>query len=150
MLRAAIRLVRTEATVGVRAFASTPVKIHSDAAPAAVGPYSQAVAANGIIWVSGQLPIDPKTGKFNSDTDVALQTAQCLKNMEMTLKAGNSNLDHVVKTTILLADMADFPKVNEVYASFFKKLLPARATYAVKGLPKGALVEIEAVAVVAK
>ena len=123
-----------------------PNRIHTENAPAAVGPYSQAIAANGMIFVSGQLPLDPKTMKFVSDTDVALQTKQCLTNMKAILESAGSGMDKVCKTTILLHDIADFPKVNAAYAEFFKTTLPARATYAVKGLPMGALVEIEAVA----
>ncbi len=131
-----------------RAFASsTLTPINTEKAPAAVGPYSQAVAANGFIYVSGQLPLDTATKKFVSDTDVSLQAKKCLENMSEILKAANSDMSKVVKTTILLADIADFPKVNAVYAEFFKAPYPARATFAVKALPLGALVEIEAVAV---
>jgi 2-iminobutanoate/2-iminopropanoate deaminase len=122
-------------------------KVHTDKAPAAVGPYSQATRANGMIFVSGQLPLDPVTMKFNSETDVALQAHQCLTNMKNILEAANSDMNHVMKTTILLNDIGDFAKVNKVYAEFFVQNLPARACYAVDKLPLGALVEIEAVAV---
>jgi 2-iminobutanoate/2-iminopropanoate deaminase len=123
-----------------------PQRIHTDNAPAAVGPYSQAMSANGMIFVSGQLPLDPATMKFVHDTDVTLQTKQCLANMKAILESTGSSMDKVAKTTILLADIADFPKVNAAYAEVFTKTLPARATFAVKDLPLGARVEIEAVA----
>jgi len=130
-----------------RAFScSTIKKIATEDAPAAVGPYSQAISTGGFVYVSGQLPLDPKTMKFNSNDDVALQARQCLDNMKAILKEANSGMDKVVKTTVLLADIADFQKVNAVYAEYFKPPYPARACYAVKSLPMGALVEIEAVA----
>jgi len=116
-------------------------------APAAIGPYSQARKAGGMVFVSGSLGLDPKSGKFPSDTDVAVQAKQSMDNIVAILKSANSSIDHVVKTTILLADINDFAKVNEIYAKYFTSgIYPARATYAVKSLPKGALVEIEAIA----
>jgi len=129
-----------------RSFSKKSEVVHSANAPAAIGPYSQGVKANGFLFVSGSLGLDPKTGDFPSKTDVVIQTKQSLDNIGAILKAGNSSFGQVVKTTILLADMADFPKVNETYATYFSGSFPARATYSVKGLPKGALVEIEAIA----
>lgn len=125
-------------------------KVNAEKAPAAVGPYVHATKANGIVFVSGQLPLDPVTMKFNSDTDVALQAQQCLVNMKNILEAAGSDMNHVMKTTILLKSMGDFAKVNKVYAEHFTENLPARVCYAVQDLPLGALVEIDAVAVEAK
>ena len=115
-------------------------------APAAIGPYSQAVKAGNTIYVSGQLPIDPATGAFAAE-DIAGQTEQSLKNIGAILAAAGCGYANVVKTTVLLADIADFGAMNEVYAKYFVSDAPARAAFAVKDLPKGALVEIEAVAV---
>jgi 2-iminobutanoate/2-iminopropanoate deaminase len=123
-------------------------RVNTENAPAAVGPYSQAIKAKGTpVFISGQLPLDPKTMKFNSETDVSLQTEQCLVNMKAILQAGGLEMNNVVKTTILLKDMGDFAKVNKVYATFFQEPFPARACYQVAALPLGAMVEIEAVAV---
>jgi 2-iminobutanoate/2-iminopropanoate deaminase len=122
----------------------TKVVMSSDA-PAAVGPYSQAVVAGGLIFVSGQLPIDPATGAFPSE-DIKELTRQSMKNLGAILKEAGSSMDKVVKTTIYLKDLADFAAVNEVYASFFKGSYPARSCFEVAGLPKGAKVEIEAIA----
>lgn len=119
--------------------------VSTNEAPAAIGPYSQAVEAGGFLFLSGQIPLDPVTGEMCGDT-VAAQTAQVLKNMQGVLRASGLSLSNVVKTTIFLADMRDFSAVNEVYAGYFSAAPPARSTVAVKGLPKGALVEIEAVA----
>eukprot|EP00461_Guttulinopsis_vulgaris_P002747 UN02748 len=126
---------------------SVVTKVVADKAPAAVGPYSHATKANGMVFVSGQLPLDPVTMKFNSDTDVALQAQQCLVNLKEILHAANSDMNSVLKTTILLKNMGDFAKVNKVYAEHFTENLPARICYAVQDLPLGALVEIDAVAV---
>lgn len=115
-------------------------------APAAIGPYSQAVEAGGFIFVSGQLPVDPVTGNI-SGTDAAQQTETVLKNIEAVLKSRGLTLNAVVKTTVFMTDLKEFQKMNEVYARFFAKDPPARATIEVKALPKAALVEIEAVAV---
>lgn len=116
-------------------------------APAAIGPYSQGVKASGeIIFVSGQLPIDPATGNFASD-DIKGQTEQSLKNVGAILKEAGYDYSDVVKTTVLLANISDFAPMNEVYAKFFEGECPARAAFAVRDIPKGALVEIEAVAV---
>lgn len=119
--------------------------IESACAPAAIGPYSQAVMNDGLIFVSGQLPIDPKTGEFPSD-DIADQTEQSLKNIQAILEAADYDMSRVVKTTVLLADIADFARMNEVYAKFFSAPYPARAAFQAAALPKGAKVEIEAVA----
>ena len=114
-------------------------------APAAIGPYSQAVKTGNTIYISGQLPIDPATGSFASE-DIAGQTAQSLKNIGAILEAAGYTYEDVVKTTVLLADIGDFAAMNAVYAEFFQTDCPARACFAVKDLPKAALVEIEAVA----
>ena len=120
-------------------------QVHSDDAPAAVGPYSQAIAGGDFVFCSGQVAID-STGKITAD-DVQGQTQQALQNLRAVLQAAGSDLDHVVKTTVFLADMETFQAMNQVYATFFGDTPPARATIAVKALPLGALVEIEAVAV---
>lgn len=119
--------------------------IHTDKAPAAIGPYSQAIEANGFVYASGQLPIDSATGNF-PEGGVAAQTRQSILNAENILQAAGTDLKHVVKTTVYLADMADFGAMNEVYAQFFSEPFPARSAVAVKDLPKGALVEIEVLA----
>ncbi len=120
-------------------------QISTDKAPAAIGPYSQAIAHNGMIFVSGQLPIDPATGVF-PDGGVEAQTRQSLTNVKSILEQAGSGMDKVIKTTVLLADMGDFAAMNGVYAEFFSQPFPARCAFAVKTLPKGALVEIECVA----
>ncbi len=120
-------------------------QISTDKAPAAIGPYSQAIAHNGLIFVSGQLPIDPSTGAF-PEGGVEAQTRQSLTNIKSILEQAGSGMDKVVKTTVLLADMGDFAAMNGVYAEFFSEPYPARCAFAVKTLPKGALVEIECVA----
>lgn len=114
-------------------------------APAAIGPYSQAISAGGFIFVSGQLGIDPGTGSF-AGPDAAVQAAQALRNLGAVLEAAGSSLERVVKTTIFLAEMEDFQRVNEVYASFFTDVKPARSTVQVARLPKDGRVEIEAIA----
>ena len=120
-------------------------QISTDKAPAAIGPYSQAIAQGGLIFVSGQLPIDPSTGAF-PEGGVEAQTRQSLTNIKSILEQAGSGMDKVVKTTVLLADMGDFAAMNGVYAEFFSEPYPARCAFAVKTLPKGALVEIECVA----
>ncbi|MFN2455496.1 MAG: RidA family protein [Pyrinomonadaceae bacterium] len=117
-------------------------------APEAIGPYSQAVRAGGFVFASGQIPIDPQTGEFVSG-GVAEQTEQVLRNLAAVLEAAGSNFDSIVKTTVFLADMNDFAAMNEIYARHFSSEPPARATVAAAGLPRGARVEIEAVALVA-
>lgn len=124
-------------------------RIQTENAPAAIGPYSQAIRAGGFVFASGQIPIDPATGEFVKG-GVAEQTEQVLKNLAAVLEAAGSGLDQVVKTTVFLADMKDFPQMNEVYAKFFTGAPPARATVAAAGLPRDARVEIEAVALVSE
>ena len=119
--------------------------IHTDKAPAAVGPYSQAIASNGFIYTSGQIPIDPATGEF-AGADIAAQTKQSLTNIKNILESDGLSMANVVKTTVLLNNIADFGAMNEVYATFFEGACPARAAFEVAALPKGALVEIEAIA----
>jgi 2-iminobutanoate/2-iminopropanoate deaminase len=117
----------------------------TDKAPAAVGPYSQAVSANGFVFAAGQVGLDPDTGKLVGE-DVASQTRQALQNIKAVLEASSSCLDHVVKTTVYLADIADYGAMNEVYAEFFAEKPPARAAFQVAALPLGARVEIAAIA----
>ena len=119
--------------------------IATNNAPAAIGPYSQAIEANGFVYASGQLPIDPATGQF-PDGGIKEQTRQSLLNAQAILKEAGLDMSNVVKTTVLLADIADFSAMNEVYAEFFAQPFPARSAFAVKALPKGALVEIECIA----
>ncbi|MCD5405640.1 MAG: RidA family protein [Desulfotomaculum sp.] len=121
--------------------------ISTDKAPAAIGPYSQAVKAGNFMFISGQIPIDPSTGNV-IDGDIKAQTKQCLKNLEAICQSAGLTLDNVVKTTIFITDMSKFPEVNEVYGSFFKENPPARACVEVSALPKGVQVEIEAVVAV--
>lgn len=121
--------------------------IETNLAPAAIGPYSQAIVANGFVFASGQLPIDPATGEF-AQGGVQEQTRQSLMNANQILQAAGTDLAHVVKTTVFLSDMANFAAMNEIYSQFFSQPFPARSAVAVKDLPKGALVEIEVVAVV--
>ncbi len=120
--------------------------IHSTLAPKAIGPYSQAIATNDLVFVSGQLGIDASTGEFKG-TDIHSQTTQSMENIKAILKEAGLGMDSVVKTTILLKSLDDFSVVNEIYGSYFKELYPARATFQVAKLPKDALVEIEAIAI---
>lgn len=115
-------------------------------APAAIGPYSQAVEINNTLYISGQIAIDPKTGKI-VEGQIKEQTRQVLKNIDAILQAAGYSLVHVVKSTCLLSDMADFRAMNEVYAEFYFEHQPARAAFAVKELPLGAMIEIETIAV---
>ena len=119
--------------------------IHTEKAPAAIGPYSQAVQAGNLLFVSGQIPVDPATGAFAGE-DITTQTHQSLTNVKNILAAAGYTMNDVVKTTVLLADIADFAAMNAVYAEYFTENKPARACFAVKDLPRGALVEIEAIA----
>ena len=121
-------------------------QISTNNAPAAIGPYSQAIEANGMVFVSGQLPVNPATGEF-AEGGIKELTHQSLTNMKNILAEVGLTMDNVVKTTVFLADMADFAAMNEVYASFFTGVAPARSAVAVKTLPKNALVEIECIAV---
>lgn len=120
--------------------------VSTQSAPAAIGPYSQAVQADATVYVSGQLPIDPATGAFPGD-DITAQTRQSLLNVQAILTEAGMSMADVTKTTVLLADIADFAAMNEVYSTFFSAPYPARAAFQVAALPKGARVEIEAVAV---
>ncbi len=122
------------------------VAVQTKEAPQAIGPYSQAVATERTVYVSGQLPIDPATGEFAGE-DIVSQTRQSLSNIRAILKAENMTMADVAKTTVLLADIAEFGAMNEVYAEFFTAPYPARAAFQVAALPKGARVEIEAIAV---
>ncbi|HEX4461147.1 MAG TPA: RidA family protein [Polyangia bacterium] len=121
--------------------------VHSDEAPKAIGPYSQAVKAGNLLFCSGQIPLDPKSGEMVGGSDVKAQTKQVMENLRAVLKAGGSSFAHVVKTTIFLADLGHFKDVNEIYGGYFAEAPPARATVQVAGLPRGALVEIDAIAV---
>ena len=120
--------------------------IHTDNAPAAIGPYSQAIQAGNTIYVSGQLPIDPATGTFAGE-DIAAPTRQSLTNIKAILTEAGADMSNVVKTTVLLANIADFAAMNAVYAEFFTAPFPARAAFQAAALPKNALVEIECVAI---
>lgn len=120
--------------------------IHSALAPKAIGPYSQAIATNDLVFVSGQLGIDASTGEFKG-ADIHSQTTQSMENIKAILKEVGLGMDSVVKTTILLKSLDDFAVVNGIYGSYFKEPYPARATFQVAKLPKDALVEIEAIAI---
>ncbi|MBQ8601703.1 MAG: RidA family protein [Bacteroides sp.] len=120
--------------------------IFTEKAPAAIGPYSQAIEANGMVFLSGQLPVDPATGEF-APGGVAEQTAQCFENIKSILAEAGLTTVNIVKTTVFLADMSLFAEMNGVYATYFEGDFPARSAFAVKALPKGALVEIESIAV---
>ena len=123
-------------------------KIFTDKAPAAIGPYSQAMAVGNLLYTSGQIPINPASGNIES-TDITGQTEQVCKNLVAVLEAAGACADSVVKTTCFLSDMADFAAFNEVYARYFPSC-PARSCVAVKALPKGSLVEVEAIAEIVK
>jgi 2-iminobutanoate/2-iminopropanoate deaminase len=125
------------------------VKIQTEHAPGAIGPYSQAIKAGDFVFASGQIPIDPQTGEFVAG-GIREQTERALKNLAAVLEAAGTGLDQVVKTTVFLADMGDFAAMNEVYGRFFTDVPPARATVAAAGLPRDARVEIEAIALVSK
>lgn len=120
--------------------------ISTDAAPAAAGPYSQAIRAGDLVYTAGQLGIDPATGRLAAD-DVAAQAERALANLDQILRAAGSGLDRLVKVTVYLAEIGDWPAVNEVYGRVVPEPYPARSAFAVRALPLGALVEIEAVAV---
>lgn len=119
--------------------------IQTTAAPAAIGPYSQAIQAGNTVYVSGQLPIDPATGSF-AGADIASQTRQSLRNIQAILEEAGMTMADVVKTTVLLADIGEFGAMNEVYAEFFQAPYPARAAFQAAALPKAARVEIECIA----
>lgn len=122
---------------------STKTQITSQEAPAAVGPYSHAIAVPGLVFISGQLPIDKATGTFPDD--VVAQAHQTLKNLKSVAEAAGATLEDVVKTTVFLADINDFKAVNEVYATYFSEPFPARSAFEVAKLPLGVKVEIEAI-----
>jgi 2-iminobutanoate/2-iminopropanoate deaminase len=119
--------------------------IETKNAPCPIGPYSQAIRANGFIFVSGQIPVEPVTGRIPGD-DVASQTHQVLRNLAAILEAAGTSLEKVVKTTVFLRNLEDFPRFNQVYGEYFQNTKPARATVEVSRLPKEVLVEIEAIA----
>ncbi|MFM8441623.1 MAG: RidA family protein [Acidobacteriota bacterium] len=119
--------------------------ISTEKAPGAIGPYSQAVKVGGLVFVSGQIPIDPATGNFVSE-DVAEQTEQVLKNLSAVLEAAGSSMAKLVKTTVFLADMNDFAVMNEIYGRYFSEMSPARATVQAARLPRDARVEIDCIA----
>ena len=121
-----------------------PKVVHSDAAPAAIGPYSQAMISAGLVFTSGQIPIDPATGKIEA-SDIRGQAEQVMKNLSLVLEEAGASFESAVKTTCYLAEMGDFAAFNEVYAKYFTGT-PARSCFAVKALPQGALVEVEVVA----
>lgn len=120
--------------------------ISTSSAPGAIGPYSQAIEANGMLFISGQVPIDPATGKI-VEGDISLQTEQVMKNIGAILEAAGYHFSNVVKSTCLLSDMANFAAMNAVYGRYYQTDPPARAAFAVKGLPLNALIEIETIAV---
>lgn len=121
--------------------------VHTDRGPKPIGPYSQAIKANGFLFASGQVAIDPKTNEFVGG-DIRQQTERALENVKGVVEASGSKLSHVVKTTVFLKDMNDFAGMNEVYGKYFPTAPPARSTVAVAGLPKDALVEIDVVAII--
>ena len=120
--------------------------VYTDKAPAAIGPYSQAMILNGVLFTSGQIPVDPATGEISGDT-IEVQAEQVMKNLGEVLKEAGSSFENAVKTTCFLADMGDFAKFNEVYAKYFENK-PARSCVAVKTLPKNVLCEVEVIAAV--
>ncbi len=120
--------------------------IASKNAPAAIGPYSQGIRTSNMVFTSGQLPINPATGNID-ENNIDWQTHQAIKNLEAVLKEGGSDLTKVVKTTVFLSDLANFGKVNEIYATYFRSEAPARSCFQVAKLPKDALIEIEAIAI---
>lgn len=120
--------------------------ISTNDAPAAIGPYSQAIRVGQFVFTSGQIPLDPKSGNI-VEGDISAQARRVLDNLTAVLKAENLTMGHIIKTTIFLTDMNDFAKVNEIYGSYFTEQPPARSTVAVAALPKGARVEIECIAI---
>lgn len=122
--------------------------VHTDKAPAAIGPYSQAVCAGAMVYTAGQIALDPATMEIVSG-GIEAETRQVLNNLKQVLEAANSGLENVVKTTVFLRDMVDFPKMNAIYGEFFPENPPARSTVAVKTLPKDVAVEIECIALTA-
>jgi 2-iminobutanoate/2-iminopropanoate deaminase len=125
---------------------STPYAVESTSAPKAIGPYSQAIVAGNLVFCSGQIPLDPATGQM-IEGDIAAQTRRVLDNLGGVLKAAGASYASVVRTTIYLTDLGDFAQVNEIYGGYLGKVAPARATVQVAALPRGARVEIDAIAV---
>ena len=121
--------------------------ISTPAAPAAIGPYSQAIAVSGLVFLSGQIPLSPESGQLVGAGDVGAQTEQVMKNLQAVLAAAGCGFEHVARCTIYLSNMGDFATVNGVYGRYFPEHPPARVTIAAAGLPRGALVEIDAIAV---
>lgn len=121
--------------------------VHTDSAPKAIGPYSQAVVFNGMAYLSGQIPLDPATGQIVAG-DIAVQTERVIENLKAVLESAGTSLDMVLKTTVFLADMADFPAMNEVYARYFSETPPARSTVQAARLPRDARVEIDCIAAI--
>ncbi len=121
--------------------------VNTEKAPRAIGPYEQAIAINGLLFTSGQIALDPATGKL-IEGDISAQTRRVLENLQAVLEAGGSSMDHVVKATIYLTNLSDFSKMNEVYAEYLGHVKPARSTVGVASLPRGASVEIDLVAAV--
>jgi 2-iminobutanoate/2-iminopropanoate deaminase len=121
--------------------------ISTEAAPKAIGPYSQAIVHNGVAYLSGQIPLDPATGQLVGDGDIVAQTERVLENLKAVLAAAGSSLDQVLKTTVFLKSMDDFPKMNEVYTRYFGASLPARSTVQAAKLPRDVMVEIDCIAI---
>ncbi|MDE2485712.1 MAG: RidA family protein [candidate division NC10 bacterium] len=119
--------------------------IHTEKAPQAIGPYEQAIKCHGLLFTSGQIALDPATGRL-IEGDVSAQTRQVLENLKAVLEAGGSSLGHVIKATVYLTDLDSFAKMNEVYAEYLGRVKPARSTVGVATLPRGAIVEIDLVA----
>ncbi len=124
--------------------------VSTPGAPAAIGPYSQAVRAGDLLFCSGQIPLDPRSGEILGPGDIRVQTRACLENLKALLEAGGSSLERVVKTTVFLKDLGDFGAMNQVYGEFFPQNPPARAAVEVSRLPKDVLVEIQCVALAGK
>jgi 2-iminobutanoate/2-iminopropanoate deaminase len=131
---------------------SSPINIEAIKtvkAPQAIGPYSQAVVLENLVFCSGQIPLDPNTGQIVKG-DVQAQTHQVIKNIKSIIEAAKTDLDHVVKTTVFLTNLQNFNEMNKIYGEYFNKIFPARSTVQVAGLPRGAMVEIEAIALIPK
>jgi 2-iminobutanoate/2-iminopropanoate deaminase len=138
------RLVKPASNLPIERCILNKEIIHTDKAPKAIGPYSQAIKTGDLLFTSGQLPINPATGEVNGD--ISTQTRQVLENLKSILEAAGGSLDNVVKTTVFITDLSGFASMNEVYSQYFKNAPPARSTVEVSALAKNALVEIEAVA----